>query len=255
MRTQVVSVTNRIPDRGREPYYRFDAFIESLRRFSFDPVILGMGQPWWGLMTKPRRLRHWLRGNGHCMLGGAAWDADLLIVCDSYDVIFTAHPDKIGEKFGLSDEVMFNAEKGLFPRGDLQHAFAYSDTPWRYLNSGLFIGKPQNILAMLEAMNLDDIADDYMSPDIEHGGGGRWVHTNDQGWYQYAYAAHPVPMTLDSMCEIFQTCSACTLDEFDLSGEMVKNKVTGTTPLVWHFNGGSKNDLLPVFLKKWGLPE
>lgn len=246
MKTQVVTVTNRIPDRSREPYYRFDTFLQSLRRFGADPEILGMNEPWWGLMTKPRRLRHWLRGNG-C-------SADTLIVSDSYDVIFTAHPDEIGEKFGGGDEVMFNAEKGLFPRSDLTAAFPDPGTPWRYLNSGLFIGKPANILAMLEAMNLDDIHDDHRSDDILHGGGGGMVNTNDQGWYQFAFAAHPVPMVLDTNCEVFQTLSACAADEFDIAGDKFRNVATGTYPLAWHFNGGSKNDLLPTFLAKWGLP-
>lgn len=245
MKTQVVSVCNRIPDRGREPYYRYDMFQASLRRFDVEPQILGMGEPWWGLMTKPRRLRHWLRGNG-CF-------ADILIVSDSYDIIFSSHPDEIGDLFGRSDEVVFNAEKGLFPRGDLANAFPDYGTPWRYLNSGLFIGKPGNILAMLETMNMDDIADDYRSPDIEHGGGGRMIHPNDQGWYQFLFAAHPVPMTLDNHCRMFQTLSACTPEEFDLTVPRFKNVLTNTEPRAWHFNGGAKNDLMPMFLSKWGL--
>lgn len=254
MTTQVVTVCNRIPDRAREPYYRFDAFTASLARFGIVPgthpgelLILGMNEWWGGLMTKPRRLRDWLRGGG-CKM-------DLLIVCDAFDIVFMAHPDEVGEIYRNvwgSDAILFNAEKSLFPRGELAHAFPETWAPWRFLNSGFFVGTPQMILALLEAMWLDDIADDYRSPDHLHGGGGRMIHPNDQGWYQLAFAAQVVPMRLDHRCQLVQALSGCTPEEFDLSGH-IRNVATGTHPVVWHFNGGSKNDLMPAFLQKWGL--
>jgi hypothetical protein len=261
MSIQIVSVANRIPDRNREPYYRFQTFVDSLARFGVKPgthpgdlLILGMNEWWGGLMTKPRRLRDWLRGDG-CK-------CDTLIVCDAFDIVFSAPPAEIeaayerweGRPGASGPSVVFNAERGLFPRPELAHAFSDNGLPWRYLNSGFFIGPPAQILALLEAMWLDDIADDYRSPDQLHGGGGRMIHPNDQGWYQLMYAAQVVPMDLDSRGEIAQCLSACTLDEFDLSGPRIRNLVTGTEPLVWHFNGGSKNDLMPVFLQKWGIP-
>jgi hypothetical protein len=264
MRCQVVTVTSRIPDRAREPYYRWPTFLASLARFGIVPgehhdnlVVLGMHEPWWGLMTKPRRLRHWLRGNG-C-------STDYLIVSDSYDVIFLAHPRDVAEKFvslnktnggqvGGRNDVLFNCEKTLFPRADLSHCFLVQTSPWKYLNSGLFIGKPDVILAMLDRMNLDDIADDYRSPDIFHGGGGIMVNTNDQGWYQYAFAAQPVPMTLDVSCNLFQTLSGCELSEFQIGNRGFVNLTTGTSPMVIHGNGDGKNRLIPEFLRLLELP-
>lgn len=245
MSCQVVTVTNRIPGPS-EPYYRYADFIKSLARFNVAPTVLGMNEMWWGLMTKPRRLRKWLR-DGNCK-------ADHLIVSDAYDVMFAAHPDAVAERWGGGDDVMFNAERGLFPRGDLVHAFPECGTPFRFLNSGLFIGKPGNILAMLEGMNLDELRDDEQAKDEFHGAAvGQWVNTNDQGWYQVAFAAHVVPMVLDTKCEVFQALSACSLDEFDIRADGITNKLTGTNPLVVHANGGSKNDILPVILNKWGL--
>jgi hypothetical protein len=247
---QVVSVTSRIPDRTREPYYRYALWHDCLTHHGCEPVVLGMGEHWGGLMTKPRRLRDWLR-SGACT-------ADTLIVTDSYDVVFTASPEEVVKQYrkGLGG-ILFNAEKGIFPRGELEDRFleiaheGESDFSrvydWKYLNSGFYIGDPAQILRLLESFWLDDIHDDYQRPD------GSWVHVNDQGWYQTIFCAQPVPMTLDYSCEIVQCCSACSLDEFDLSGKKIKNVVTGTEPMVWHFNGGSKNDLLPAMLPKWGM--
>ena len=248
MSVQVVSVCNRIPDRSREPYYRHDAFLASMARFGEAPTILGMGEPWGGLMTKPRRLRQWLR-EGRCT-------AETLIVCDAFDIIFTVPALEVAEVYRgwyTRSTLVFNAEKGLFPRGELDYATELTPGPWRYLNSGFMIAPPDVILATLEAMWLDDIADDYRAADALHGGAGRMIEPNDQGWYQLMYAAHVVTMLLDHQCRLCQTLSACTLEEFDLSGDRIRNIVTGQTPCVFHFNGGSKNDLLPVFLKKWGL--
>lgn len=240
MDTEVVSVTSRIPG-AHEPYYRYHTWQESLARQGVTPTVLGMGEEWRGLMTKPRRLREWLRA------GGAT--KDLLIVCDSYDVVFTAHPNTIGDRymelFG-GDQVVFNAERGLFPRGDLTHHFADTGTPWRYLNSGFFIGRPTDILAMLDAMRLEDLNNDLDAD-------GRTVNVNDQGWYQVGYALQVVPQALDTHCELCCCCSACSLDDFDLAGAQVVNRLTGTAPMVWHFNGGSKNDVMPVLLEKWQL--
>lgn len=256
----VVTVTSRIPDRSREPYYRYNLWHDSVTSFGIEPTVLGMGEHWQGLMTKPRRLRDWLR-SGACT-------ADTLIVTDSYDVVFTVSPEDVAADYtARRDEykrnpILFNAEKGIFPRGELTYRFAdiasYGEggkpwwteggqPAWKYLNSGFYIGAPSQVLALLEAMWLDDIHDDYQRPD------GSWVHVNDQGWYQTLFCAQPVPMTLDYRCEIVQCCSACSLDEFDLTGKRIKNIVTGTEPLVWHFNGGSKNDLLPAMLPKWGM--
>jgi hypothetical protein len=266
MSVQVVTVTSRIPDRQREPYYRYNLWHDSLTHLGCEPTVLGMGEHWGGLMTKPRRLRDWLR-SGACT-------ADTLIVTDSYDVVFTAPPEEVAAAWHAKhvDEykrssILFNAEKGIFPRGELAHRFEHESSygqngtpwfneggqsPWRYLNSGFYIGEPTRILQLLEAMWLDDIHDDYQRRD------GGWTHPNDQGWYQTLFCAQPVPMTLDYRAEVVQCCSACTIEEFDLTGKRIKNVVTGTEPLVWHFNGGSKNSpeeggILHQMLKKWGM--
>jgi hypothetical protein len=251
MSVQVVSVCNRIPDRAREPYYNFPAFVASMARFGEAPTILGMGEPWGGLMTKPRRLRQWLRAGG-CT-------AETLIVSDSFDIVFTVAALEVEAAYRSAwpeAPVVFNAERGIFPRGELAHKFEAGPvrtSPWIYLNSGFMIGPPATILAMLEAMWLDDITDDYRAADALHGGAGRMIEPNDQGHYQYAYCAQVVPMALDYEARLCQCLSACTLEEFDLTQDFIQNAVTESTPLVFHFNGGSKNDLLPVFLKKWGL--
>lgn len=246
MSLTLLTITNRIPG-PKEWYYRYNTWLQSIRRFGVEPVVLGMGEEWKGLMTKPRRLRQYLR-DGKC-------STDLLLVTDSYDVVFTAPPVEIEQRYREvwpELPVVFNAEKGIFPRTDLADKFPDPGTPWRYLNSGLMIGPPASILKMLEGMWLDDIHDDYKLPE------GRWVNPNDQGHFQAAFVMQITPIVLDTHCRLFQTLSECDTPEFQIDTETgtthrVKNMVTGTIPLCIHANGSGKNTLLPWMLPMLGL--
>ncbi len=245
---EVVGVANRWPDRSKEPYYNHVAWLESLRKYDAGPSVIGLGQYFQGLICIPRYMRQWLRA-GMCK-------CKYLIFSNCFDVLFTAHPDEVAERWlGMNggDDVMFNCEKDLFPPSKLAHRFPDTGSPWRYLNSGVYIGKPEAILAMLEAMWLDEICDDHPAPGTGLHGSGQ-VNVVDQNWFQMLYAAQPVPITLDTKCECFQCFSRCTWDEFDLSQKgKVVNKVTGTSPLVLHCNGGAKNEMLPDLCRKFGF--
>lgn len=229
---EVVAVINRIPT---EPYYHLQEWLDSLAKFGVKPTVLGLGEHWKGLINIPRYIRKWLR-EGQCK-------SPYLIFSNAYDVLFTAHPDEVAEKWGGGDDVMFNCEKDLFPPSRLGHRFPDTGSPWRYLNSGMYIGKPERILDMLESMWLDDIADDHVAYTPLHGSGQ--VNVVDQNWFQMLYAAQPVPITLDTQCNLFQCFSRCTWDEFELIPGGFRNKITGTQPLIGHFNGGAKNEMLP----------
>ena len=239
MNAQVATVSNRIPT---EPYYKYGAFMESLRRFAEVPAVLGMNEPWNGLMTKAFHYRNWLRAGNN--------KSDRLILCDAWDIVFSRHPHGIGDRCAelFGDAVVFNGEKGCWPRADLADTFPDMGTPWRYLNCGFICGPSGRILELLESMNLESIGVDRVLP------GGKKIEPNDQGEFQAVFAKQVVPMIVDGKCELAQTLSACTIEEFDLTGTLITNNLTRTSPGVFHFNGGSKNDLMPLMLKKWNLP-
>ena len=239
MNAQVVCVSHKHPT---EPYYRFDVFLESLRRFADKPTVLGMGEKWSGLMTKAFLYRQWLRDGKNT--------SDRLILCDAWDIVFAKHPHGIGDdcikKFG-KDAVVFNGEKSCWPHVELSSEFEFKGAgPWRYLNCGFICGSADLILKMLEAMNLESIG-------VDRKENGKTIEPNDQGEFQKMYPRQPVKMVVDTNCSISQTLSSCTIDEFDLTGTHIKNKVTGEEPGVFHFNGGSKNDIMPLMHKHWNL--
>lgn len=238
MKTKVVSISSHHPT---ESYYFLDKFVASLTKLGESPTILGENKPWRGLMTKARHLREYLRAGGE--------QTDMLIVCDAWDVLFSEYPQTLAERhldlFG--ETVSFNAERSCFPRGDLADRFQDTGTPWRFMNCGFMIGRPEKILAILDSMNIDAIEDDTQRPD------GSWWHPNDQEYFTLAFLEQPVPMVLDSRCELVQSLSGGDLSEFDFGARPMRNLATNTTPGAWHFNGNAKDILMPIVLKELGL--
>lgn len=254
MTVEVVTVCDKKPT---QPYYHYDEFLASLMRYGTVLTVLGFGQGWEGLVTKPKRLRHHLR---------YGCKADIVIACDCWDVVFQKHPDEIAERYQTlwpSLPVVFNAERNLFPRTDLEAFFPETGTPWRYLNSGFMIGRRDDLLTMIETVDWDAIPPDHQlaeDTDITYAGVTRryekdsWFCPNDQGDYQEIFSKQPVPMTLDVSAELCITGHGASLEEFDLSEpEEVRNTITDTVPGVFHFNGDAKEKVLPPLFRHWGL--
>lgn len=261
MSVPVVTVCSHEP---HQPYYYYRrGFLGSLSRLGVEPVVLGFGEEWQGLITKPKRLRHWLR---HVCAD------DVVIACDCFDVAFQSHPDEIAARWKElwpSMPVVFNAERSLFPRTDLALFFPETGTPWPYLNSGFMIGTRDRLLDMIESVDWDAIGVDRrieFEETIHYNGHipftgstaktyqhGEYYTPNDQGEYQEIWSKKPVPMELDSRAELCMTGHGAALDDLDLTGEKVRNRLTDTVPGVFHGNGSAKNELFPRLLEHWGL--
>lgn len=232
---KVLTVSNKIPT---QPYYCWEAFHESLRRFDHTPLVLGMGKGWGGLMTKPRRIKSWLQQNVK---------NEIIIVCDCWDVVFAVDPKEIFEEFISSPHmhILWNAEKNLFPDSPLN--FPDTGTPYRYLNSGFSIGYDFAYLSLLEKMNLDAIPDDHIDEQ------GNRVNPNDQFYFQQAFIDQLVPMALDKDVKFCQTLHAVAPEELDLTGERIQNTITKSFPMVFHMNG-QKELWRDKILTKLNLP-
>lgn len=250
MKSEVITVSSYDP---KPDYYRPNAFRASLGKFGVVPVNLGVGAEWHGLMTKPRLYRKFLREYN----GGA----ETLILCDAWDIFFQVSPDAVVEVYRAlwpNLPLVFNAERNCFPCTEVTKAGfdAEADercieTPWRYLNSGFVIGRPMQLLQLLESMDLDSIPDDYQRPD------GSWFNPNDQAEFQLAFCRtdRKVSMELDYDTSLCLAAHGSELIELDFTGPLIRNKITGATPLVLHCNGSAKNDLAPVILKHLNLPQ
>ena len=238
---KILTVSNKVPT---QPYYCWNAFHESLRRFGFEAIVLGMGEHYGGLMTRPRRARNWLREN--CNDGD-----EPIIICDSWDIVFAQSPEEIEKEFyllrdelGRVPQLIWNAEKTFFPPSDL--VFPDPGTPYRYLNSGFAVGFASAHLALLEALNLDEIPDDHVDAS------GKQVNPFEQPLVQKAFCDQVIPMALDTYCRIAQCLHAVTPEELDLTGPRIRNTITNTYPMVFHMNG-AKEPWLDKILAKLNL--
>jgi hypothetical protein len=231
MKVNVVTVTNRIPT---EPYYRFHAWKGSLARYGVEPVVLGLGERWDGLVTKPRRLLKWLRGPGQ--------GSDCMIFTDSWDVLFVKSPEQIAEEWKeMGRPWICGAERALFPPADTS-VWPECTTPYRFLNSGAIVSSPEQMLAVLLAMDPDKLPDDHEKPD------GTPFHSNDQEWLQQLFLKQPIPMVLDTECKLIWNLCDVPRESAHIHGDgSIRNADTGTWPGILHANGGAKEG--PIFLE------
>lgn len=174
---------------------------------------LGLGVEWGGTdMSGPggghkiNLLREYIR---------SLPDHHVVLFMDGYDTFFAGDLDTIVRRyFGFGCRVLFAAERDLWPDKTVYHPLSH--TPYRFLNSGLFIG---------EVGALKDIIRDSIPNAFD-----------DQLYYQRQYITGRYGIELDRECYVFQ----CHDPDIGRKGSLLHNPTTGCCPRVYHGNGGSK---------------
>jgi uncharacterized protein Usg len=155
----------------------------------------------------------------------------LVMFTDAYDVVLTANTKRILESFDsfAPFRVVFGAESFCWPRQDLADSYPEVEKGYRYLNSGGFIGKAKDVLAILnhsEVAHTDDDQLYYTKIFLDAELRSRWA------------------MALDTKAKIFQNLNGAVGDvslKFRDSGvPYLANTAFGSEPAVIHGNGPSK---------------
>lgn len=222
----IVSICNRRPT---ESYYCLEEWEKSVEPYN-KLVIGAIGSYYQGLGDKPKFVCRAIKG-GHI-------NTEYIIFCDCWDLVFCTSPEEIILKFlSFNAPIVFSTEKNCFPE-DVREE--YDKLPYtseyRYLNSGMIVGKTSAMLELLEAMDAENIPDDYRMEN------GQNFHYNDQSLYQHIFLKQPIPMALDYNQILCNTLHNVTLDELDFSETRIRNKETGSFPCVFHMNGSAKTD-------------
>jgi hypothetical protein len=175
---------------------------------------------------------------------------ELILFTDGYDSFFLADEKEILGKYdNLTDSILFSAEMNCYPDTNLQHYYPAANTPYRFLNSGGFIGKA----GMIKDMLLRDLP----------GAADKFQYSNQYLW-TLRFIQFPQFISLDTQCDIFCTFSSDIsrdilletdptrvamhykkMDDWfklnsQLTGHRLSNQITGTLPCIAHFNGRSK---------------
>jgi hypothetical protein len=227
------------------------AFIMSLHNFHYDhPLILGWGQEWRGLGSKPKLLKK--------AIEDGQITSEWIIFADAFDVAFVDSPDAIvamSREWYPDARIVWNGERNLFPPTPArEEGHPKTAHPYRYFNSGLSVGRTQDYLTALSQMRVDEKPDDYRKPD------GSWHHENDQEWWMEKFlwgqcSPGEPKMEIDVEAKLFQTMVGETMDNFTLlKSGLVKNKTTKQRPKAFHWNGPSKTaGTMEPILKQLGL--
>jgi hypothetical protein len=223
---------------------RFCRSVESAVRHKYELVILGWQVKWRGLSQKLEAAYSF---------AASLPENDLMLFTDAFDVLYTSESDRIVDVF-LSHNytILFAAECGCWPHvmDDVKictDKYPQSPTPYRYLNSGTWIGYAKQARDMLaEVIRL---------------AGKNFDNANDQKLVADMFLAGTHGIQLDYQCEVFQSMHrtdppplpSCNPSlDLELSSEKRWfNKRTKSFPAIFHFNGGGKEHHLRMENKVW----
>lgn len=133
---------------------------------------------------------------------------------DGHDSFITAQPSEILSRFyEMGRFIVLSAETNCFPDAHVATRYPPSETPWRYVNTGGWIGKREALIDALEWMCARDWKDDQ------------------EAWTRY-FLENQLSVALDCYCRIFQTMGASP----GIADDGL-NTISGTRPYVWHWNG------------------
>ena len=238
---------------------RFCRAIESAIRSGIDLTILGWDTPWIGLSQKLEAALSYVR---------TLPPNDIFMFTDAFDVLFADSSESIKNKFLklskiLSSRIIFAAECGCWPhimedmnedKTDIRHKpssfcfgkYPLSPTPYRYLNSGTWIGYVDSSVKMLEQV-IKEAGNDFKN-------------ANDQKLVADMYMSGEHGIKLDFYNKLFQSVHMTShpltdcnpIQHLKLSSNKIwENKLTKSIPSVIHFNGGGKLHHLDMESKVW----
>lgn len=224
----IVTVSSNTPSAW---YYLQKEFYISLKGNDVLTINNSKTHSWNGLATKPK----WL----YAAIRDGVIKTKYIQFVDSWDLIYGANPDNVMERYySFECPIVISAERNCFP-DTYKEDFDNLDlpAPYSYLNSGVIIGETDAIFHCLEKMDLPNVLDDYRMEN------GQNYHSNDQTMWQEIFLKQPVKIKLDYNQEITQCLHNEKIGNFLFTEEGILNKITSHIPHIWHFNGGSKDNL------------
>lgn len=176
-------------------------------------------------------------------------DDEIIFFTDGNDAVLLCSEEEILRKFHKAGkELVFSAESACWPDKNLVEEYPHTTSPFRYLNSGGFVGKAGTIKRFLR----DDLCFDR-----------NFERSNQYIWTK-RFFRNPDIIGLDTACEIFQTFSPeigehywppdqngnavpyynCMKQWFRSSFKIENGRlysiISDTWPCQAHFNGPSK---------------
>jgi hypothetical protein len=151
---------------------------------------------------------------------------DIILFTDAYDVVYCGTQDEIIKKYMKFDyPIVFGAEKQCNPDPKRASEYAFIDTEFPYLNSGMYIGRVWALKKCILEYKYNDRDD-------------------DQRFWTTCFFENPELIGLDYKNELF--LNTVDMDEkyFYLDTDEHIAIYKGSNPMFVHVNGPVKTDLL-----------
>lgn len=179
---------------------------------------------WDGYQDKLWGIRDWIASRSFK-------EEDRILFVDAYDVLMAGPVEEIWSAYREcgSPQLLVAAEKNCFPYPDMADDFPEVNSPYRYLNSGGFMGTPSAILEAINWME-DDLVKEICRVSTDQGYVVRY--------YLEFYKEKNIVLDVD--CRLFNCMIKVRWDtELEFKKGRYYNCVTQTYPCVLHFNGGT----------------
>jgi hypothetical protein len=177
-----------------------------------------------------------------------------LLFTDAFDVLFNEKPDVLEREYvKMGADLVFGAECGCWPHvienkgRACFETYPKAPTPYRYLNSGTWIGRAAKASVMLL--------------EVMKEAGSDFANANDQKLVADFYIAGRFGIKLDFYNKIFQSMHMTldkplphcdpTQDVKRTAEGRFRNELTDSQPGVFHFNGGGKRVHLGMERGAW----
>ena len=153
-------------------------------------------------------------------------DDDLVLFMDGYDTVLADHPDVVVERFlGFNVDILFSAEESCWPLAEdefFMSKWKDEGTPYKYLNSGVYMGRAKAISDFLEMESTDSLGDDQL-----------YMQTR---FLTATTSEFPYKVALDSEAYIFQSHDP----QVKVVNGQLWNPRTQCCGCIYHGNGGSE---------------
>ncbi len=210
----------------------YKRFLDSIRVYNLPLVTLGLGTKWeGGDMNKGSGGGYKINLLREHLLNANYPPTTIILFTDSYDVIFNAPAKIILEKFFNNFcSIIFSAEKNCYPDPSLTPRYSQIDYPYKFLNSGGFMGTIKRLLELIGKDPINNTDDDQLY--LTH----KYLNRKHDMIYD---------VKLDYRCNIFQTLQDADNDiVIDKSRSILHNIISGEYPIVIHGNGPNGKLLL-----------
>lgn len=160
-----------------------------------------------------------------------------ILFIDAWDVVCLRGVDDIVDRFKqFNHPWVVSTEIACWPEFDLSRYYPPCDTPYRYLNSGGFMVQREVAKQFFARTRITDL--------FKLSG----FSFSDQHWWHRIHLAHPGLLKLDTRCELFHSIFPHE-PKLEMSMWHARNSLTGSHPLVIHFN--NNGDIGGVRGKLW----